>query len=59
MKKLDRTDQKKLVAALKKAGERDLRVGQVFEIIRREVDGDLFYIENEDLAQMINEFLKK
>jgi len=59
MKKIDRTNQKKLIAALKRVGKKDLRVGQIFEIIRREEEGDLFYIENDELAKLINEHLGK
>lgn len=65
MKTPDRTKQDKLFKALKKAGKRDLRVGQILEIIRHDRykkaagPNDLFYIENDELADLINEFLKK
>lgn len=65
MKKLDRTKQSKLFKALKRAGKMDFRVGQILEVVKHDRykrfagPNNLFYIENDDLADLINEYLKK
>jgi len=59
MKTPDRTKQDKLFKALKRAGKRDFRVGQILEVVKHLRNDDLFYIENDALADLINKYLEK
>lgn len=54
---LDRTlFTEELAAELVKGGGMDLRVGQVFELLRSRLKDDLWNIENEQLLKLLKEF---